>query len=648
MSFSTFSAEKPAEIAERLLGRPRRVLVYGEMGVGKSTLVAALARHLADAGTAHRIIGADPGSPAFGVPGAVCAGRWQEDGFKLLACEALCSLNAGRFRLPLIHGVQRLIASPDVPLLLIDAPGVTRGVAGAELLTGLIEAAAVDTVLLVAGKDKPWPMRNELNASGVAILHVMASERAHSPSRGRRIEKRTMLWDAHLSEIPETWISLDPYHLVGTPPPIAGEDQWRGRQIALLERGHTIAMGEILAVEGNDLRVRIPEGQSTANQLLVRDAARNADGFLTTVPPLRPGSSGFRVPADCFPHTDQPIGPRPVVALRRMTAVLINGILGDPLLHLRLHNRKRSLLFDLGEGSRLPAKIAHQVSDVFISHAHLDHISGFLWLLRSRIGELSACRVYGPPGLARHIAGLLGGIHWDRIGDRGPVFEVFELNGDRLDGFRLQAGAENIEQLGQTPAPDGLLVEDAAFTVRAATLDHGIPVLALAFQQKPEHHVSRQALEALGLSAGPWVGELKQRIAQGETDGEIVLPDGRTASVADLAEDLLQIMPGEKLVYATDLADTPANRRKLTKLASGAHTLFCEAAFLMEHRNLADSNGHLTARACGEIAAAAGVRYIVPFHLSKRYDHRIEEVLAEVRGAFPATRRGHVDFNFDG
>jgi len=318
-----------------------------------------------------------------------------------------------------------------------------------------------------------------------------------------------------------------------------------------------------------------------------------------------------------------------------MTAVLVNGILGDPLLDLRLHNRRQSLLFDLGEGRRLPARIAHQVSDVFISHAHLDHISGFLWLLRARIGELPVCRIYGPPGLARHIAGMIGGVHWDRIGRRGPLFDVFELHGSLLEGFRLQAGAKEVERLGQRPAPDGLLVEDAAFTLRAAALDHGIPVLALAFELKPEHTVILEALEKLGCPPGPWVGELKYRVAQGERSGEILLPDGRKVPLATLADDLIRVTSGEKLVYATDVADTPANREKLIHLARGAHTFFCEASFLTAHQNLAASTGHLTARACGEIAVEAGVSRLVPFHLSKRYDHNIEDVLDEVRRACP-------------
>ena len=84
---------------------------------------------------------------------------------------------------------------------------------------------------------------------------------------------------------------------------------------------------------------------------------------------------------------------------------------------------------DLGDSGRLPAKIVHQVSDVFISHAHMDHIGGFLWFLRSRLGETRTCRFYGPPGLAGHIAAFIGGIRWDRIGERGPRFEILELQG---------------------------------------------------------------------------------------------------------------------------------------------------------------------------------------------------------------------------
>jgi hypothetical protein len=41
--------------------------------------------------------------------------------------------------------------------------------------------------------------------------------------------------------------------------------------------------------------------------------------------------------------------------------------------------------------------------------------------------------------------------------------------------------------------------------------------------------------------------------------------------------------------------------------------------------------GHLTSRACAEIAAAAGIRQLVPFHFSRRYQERLGEVYAELR-----------------
>jgi len=109
---------------------------------------------------------------------------------------------------------------------------------------------------------------------------------------------------------------------------------------------------------------------------------------------------------------------RLVVLAGSLAASLVNGVFGDPLLHLRLRHQRRSLLFDLSEGSRLPARIAHQVSDVLVTHAHTDHIAGFLWLLRSRIDGLSVCRMFGPPRLAEQIAGLIRGICWNRIAER--------------------------------------------------------------------------------------------------------------------------------------------------------------------------------------------------------------------------------------
>jgi len=225
-------------------------------------------------------------------------------------------------------------------------------------------------------------------------------------------------------------------------------------------------------------------------------------------------------------------------------ALLVNGVFGDPLLHLRLRQSRRSLLFDLGEGARLPARVAHQVTDVFISHAHMDHIGGFLWLLRSRLGEaLPACRLFGPPGLAGHIDGLIRGICWDRIGDQGPRFEIAELHHGQLQRWRIQVGGDGLVPLDPKEVPEGSVLEEEGFRVRALTLDHGIPVLAFSYEPGPQVHVREDRLRALELAAGPWLRELKRQIVFGQPDALVGLPDGSRQRAAELARQLLRVDP---------------------------------------------------------------------------------------------------------
>ncbi len=616
------------------LAHDRRMLLLGDVGVGKSTLAASLARVLWQAGRRAWCIDADPGMPSFGIPGAVCRGEWWGEGWRALDLEALCSLDAGRFRLPLVASVRRLAENQSPGVLLVDAPGVVRGVAGAELFTGLVEAARIDLILVLARSGSP-PLLAELKAGGVETFLVQASPTACRSNKRQWARGRTSLWDDYLHNAEEWQILLAEVELIGTPPPCELDSAWTGRQVALLSGTHTLGLGEVMAKDADRLRLRMPPVQRKPDSLLVRDAQRGEDGVLTTAKAFGSATLRYIPPPDVKPYPSGvgAGGPCPVAQVGTATVVLVNGIFGDPLLHVRLRQQRRSLLFDLGEGSRLPARIAHQVSDVFISHAHIDHIAGFLWLLRSRLGDLPACRVFGPPGLSENIAGLLNGILWDRIGESGPRFEVTEFHQGRLLRFALRAGRHGVEQLAEQFPAGGLLIEEAAFTVRAVTLDHGTPVLAFAFEQPRQFHIRKERLAARSLAVGPWLSELKSSLARGELEAPVQLADGSVEAAGVLGHELVLITPGQKLAYATDLADTAENRRRLTALARGAHTFFCEASFIEADRAQAERTGHLTARACGEIATAAAVTHLIPFHFSRRYEGEPERVYQEVRAA---------------
>lgn len=618
-----------AQIVETVLPQQRRLLLFGPPGVGKSTLAEALGREFDARGEECCCIGADPGSPGFGVPGAVTLGRWRDHGWRVEQTAALCSLDAGRFRLPLVSAVQQLLTRVPPGMLLIDGPGVVRGPSGRELLQGLAAVTGADALLLVTPAGEEPPLLDELRALGCALIIVHATAEARRPGKRARSRRRTEQWEGYLAGAMTQSLAVAGMHLIGTPPPLTEAGVWAGRQVALLQQGLTVALGEVLRFDGERLQLRLPPGTPRADTLLVRDAARGADGLLETAPAFLAERVDYLPPNDVVPSVEESGGVRVATRVGGVEVALLNGVFGDPLLHLRLRHQGRSLLFDLGAGARLPARLAHQVTDIFISHAHMDHISGFQWFLRSRLEQLPPCRLYGPPGLAQHINAMINGFLWDRIGERAPTFLVSELHGEQLYRFRIVVG-QSCEALGVEPVRDGVILAEEGFYIRAVELDHLTPVLSYALQETQTLNVRKDRLQALELAPGPWLSQLKQAVLEGERDTVITLPDGRQRGAGELGEELLLITPGKKLVYATDLGDTPENRRRLIALAQHAHTLFCEAPFVEADAAQAARCGHLTTGACGEIAAAAGVGRLLPFHFSRRYSDNPLQIYEEI------------------
>jgi ribonuclease BN (tRNA processing enzyme) len=203
--------------------------------------------------------------------------------------------------------------------------------------------------------------------------------------------------------------------------------------------------------------------------------------------------------------------------------------------------------------------------------------------------------------------------------------------------FTVNAGQRKARETAETPVEDGVVWREPGFVVRATELDHGTPVLAYAFEPRARLNICLDRLDLLGLTTGPWLQELKRQYLSGHHDYLVALPNGTAATVADLADQVMLHSPGEKLVYATDFADTPDNRQRLVDLARGAHCLFCESAFMLRHSDQARRTRHLTTRACAEIANLAGVRHLLPFHFSRRYIGEVEALYRELALFCPNT-----------
>jgi ribonuclease Z len=325
---------------------------------------------------------------------------------------------------------------------------------------------------------------------------------------------------------------------------------------------------------------------------------------------------------------------------------LVNEPFGDPGLFVDFNFEHRALLFDLGElGALAPRKLL-RVSDVFVSHTHMDHFVGFDHLLRLCLGRPTSIRLYGPPGFTAQVEHKLGAYTWNLVENYpGDFFvEVWEVASDwRGLGIRMRCR----ERFRREPLPpqrfdDGVLRDEPAFRVRAAFLDHGIACLGFAVEEKMHVNVWKNRLADLGLAVGPWLKDLKDAVLRGEPeDTEIVAPGDagaqRVFTLGFLKDAVLQLAAGEKICYVTDVGFSQPNIERIAQLAADASQFFVECTFLDEDAAQAARKRHLTARQAGELARAARARRVIPFHFSPRYSEREAELRAEVQAAWGAT-----------
>jgi ribonuclease BN (tRNA processing enzyme) len=556
--------------------------------------------------------------------------QWQSDHWQWQDTEPLCSLDAVRFRLPLLHAVARVLRRTTADFVLIDTPGAVRGVGAAELIRGLTESIKVDAVLVLDRPGSPFPLNDDLVRLTCPVYLISAHPAAKRPSATARAKARSQLWNQYLAGANITDLQLNTIQLLGAPPQSASPLAWRGLQVAILRGADLIGMGEVMDRRGDSLRIQLQGNPQGGDCLLVRDAWRDPKGLLVTTPSV-PTTNTDRA-AEFDSQRALCVGTGAIIAK------LVNGVFGDPIVELQLRGARDRVLFDLGDASLLSRRVLHKVTDVFISHAHFDHICGFLHLLRARMtGSYPALRIYGPPGIHEHIIALIGGINWDRIGNAGPEFHIAEISQEHISWSQIKAGQHANTRTKQTVFTSTLL-RRSDFSVQCAHLDHGIPVLAFAMELAPQHHICREKLAASRLPPGAWLKDLKRHIANDDLTADITLPNGKRRRADLLSAELVDIKAGGRLVYATDFADTPSNRDTLSTFANEADIFMCEATFCIADSTQAQSTGHITTRACGEIALAANVQRLVPFHFSKRYSDKPANVYAEIRAYSGQTR----------
>lgn len=644
------------------LSAGQRVALIGASGAGKSML-AALAADRVDGPLCY--ISADPGRPGAAPaqpPGALarCVRQADAQRWRVEALEGLATMDCARHRLPLVSAVAKLAPAREGEALLLDTPGIVRGVQAVELLCGLCQVLKIELILALWHEKHDEGLLTALAATGAQVVMCQPSTQAKKLSDGQRQSARDAAWAGYLAAAQPERLLWSSIKVFGVPIAFDAPDAWDHYQVVLLgARGQTLGLGSVERATAESVTVRWPRGQQTerVSALLVRDV-RQVDGKLRTfdksaqaaeAPAVQWADEERGAPEAAFMPRQRAkvrihLSDGPMVAGSSIRVTFIGDLFDDPMVLLRLDHRQRCLWFDAGEVAHVPTRFVHQTSDIFLSHAHLDHFGDFPWLLRRLMGQTEPVRIWGPVGIIERVWHMVQAFTWDRIGERGPRFLVYAWDGGEQARCALvQAGIDDpVEQEPWPIGADGLLFREPLLKVSATVLDHGgLPVLAYAVEETHQFAVRGNVLRERGWVAGQWLGQLKVLAAQEEVDAQldVELAQGGVSShrVGELIEALLIDKPGQKIVYATDFGDTQANRDKIVPFAQGAHLFLCETSFVMGDLEQAERTGHMTTQGCARIAREAGVRWLVPFHHSMRYELCPEVVYRELLAGFEST-----------
>jgi len=330
---------------------------------------------------------------------------------------------------------------------------------------------------------------------------------------------------------------------------------------------------------------------------------------------------------------------------------LVDPTAFEPGLAVDVRDERRALLVDLGPNiATLAPRVLLRTTHAFVTHTHMDHWAGFDHLLALGLGRMPRLVLWGGPGFCDQVAHKLHAYTWNVV-HRYEVPMTIDAHSLETDGSRRHARFESVrafardgervrEAAGEEPSRD-VLHDDPLFRVRATIVDHEMPVLAFAIEEKAQVRVAVDRIAAAGLATGAWLRTLKQAVLAGAPD-DVVIDlawrdrDGEHAerrAVGELRHLVLDTVPGRRIGYVTDLRFTPDNVARLEALLFDADLLYIESVFSEADRDQAARKNHLTARQAGEIARLVRAKRVVPFHFSPRYRGAETALLAELEDA---------------
>ncbi len=311
----------------------------------------------------------------------------------------------------------------------------------------------------------------------------------------------------------------------------------------------------------------------------------------------------------------------------------VNGPFDDPSLYVRILRESRALLFDAGDIRRLETGSILKISDIFITHTHMDHFIGFDSILRAVLRRDEPLRIFGPENIISCVEGKLRGYSWNLIKEYPVRIEVIEIKTDSVEhaGFYAENSFCRID--GRSGRFDEIILDEPLLRVKALHVKHEIPVLAYSLEEEFHININKDMLQEMGLPVGPWLSEMKKAIRLQAPPDTVIEVDGVPRRMEELAP-LTTITRGEKITYVMDVSPDEENIRKIIPFVAGSDVLFCEGYFLSRDADRAMERSHLTAALAGRIAREARVGRLELMHFSPKYRHCADDLYREAEGEF--------------
>lgn len=335
--------------------------------------------------------------------------------------------------------------------------------------------------------------------------------------------------------------------------------------------------------------------------------------------------------------------------LSQLNVRLVNGLGGDPAVLVQPSQSSDHILFDAGSLDALSNRELLRIRVVAISHTHLDHFIGFDRLLRVNVPHFRTLEIVGPDGIVAHLKSKLGAYTWNLLSPGQLNFVVHEVDKScGVTAFRItnDNGFEpikldlykNVDKSISTNYAQINLTSLASVTLRATVVDHGTDVLAYFISTSPSFVVSKEALNKMNLTPGPWISELQKKLSSGVREGVIDV-SGKEMLIKDLVSEIFTVREGERVAYVTDMIFSSKNVTRLVELVdAGVDLLICESNFLSCDRDRAQKKFHLTTHQAALLAIVLRAKHLQVFHLSNIYSDRLASVEKEALESFQELR----------